>query len=235
MSRNPRGVNRNVPQMPQPVADVGSLLYAANAFKQALDSLSGYRGGPLARAVTFQDLVDLGLVSNSIVVNEGATTNFATTAFVDEAVGAIGNLSAEDLTNGVTGTGKIVLQTSPELTGEPVAPTAVPGTDTDQVATTAFVADAIATSAGITDLTGDVTATGPGSAAATLGTVNSDVGSFGSSSAIPSFTVNAKGLITGASESSILAASGMLPLVNGDLPGPSLISDGAGQCIGVPL
>lgn len=31
------------------------------------------------------------------------------------------------------------------------------------------------------------------------------------------------------------ASGAMLPLVNGDLPGPSLIADGTGQCIGVPL
>jgi hypothetical protein len=28
---------------------------------------------------------------------------------------------------------------------------------------------------------------------------------------------------------------GTLPLVNGDLPGPSFITDGIGQCIGCPL
>ena len=48
---------------------------------------------------------------------------------------------------------------------------------------------------GITALTGDATATGPGSAALTLATVNSNVGSF----TYGSFTVNAKGLITAAS------------------------------------
>jgi hypothetical protein len=62
----------------------------------------------------------------------------------------------------------------------------------------------------ITDLTGDVSASGPGSAAATLATVNSNVGSFGSTSLIPSFTVNAKGLITAASTSTIAAPASAL-------------------------
>jgi hypothetical protein len=31
------------------------------------------------------------------------------------------------------------------------------------------------------------------------------------------------------------SSAGMLPLVSGDLPGPSLIADAVGQCIGVPL
>jgi hypothetical protein len=52
---------------------------------------------------------------------------------------------------------------------------------------------------GITVLTGDVTATGPGSAAATLATVNSNVGSFTNAN----ITVNAKGLITAATSGSV--------------------------------
>lgn len=48
-------------------------------------------------------------------------------------------------------------------------------------------------------LTGDVTGSGTGSFAATLATVNSNVGTFGGAANIPTFTVNAKGLITSAS------------------------------------
>lgn len=62
----------------------------------------------------------------------------------------------------------------------------------------------------ITALSGDVTAAGPGSVIATLATVNANVGSFGSSTSIPNFTVNAKGLITAAGSNVVIAPAGTL-------------------------
>lgn len=59
---------------------------------------------------------------------------------------------------------------------------------------------------GITALTGDVTATGPGSVAATLATVNANVGSFGSATQSLSITADAKGRITAISAQTITPA-----------------------------
>jgi len=55
--------------------------------------------------------------------------------------------------------------------------------------------------------TGDVTGTGNTSFALTLATVNANVGSFGSGTSVPSFTVNGKGLITAASTTAIPTAT----------------------------
>ena len=70
-------------------------------------------------------------------------------------------------------------------------------------------------------LTGDATATlssvdgsAAVSAALTLATVNSNVGSFGSTTVIPIITVNAKGLVTGVTTASI---SGSISVTGGDL------------------
>lgn len=57
-------------------------------------------------------------------------------------------------------------------------------------------------------LTGDVTGGGTGSFAATLATVNSNLGTFGSATKASVVTVNAKGLVTAASESTVTPAVG---------------------------
>ena len=58
------------------------------------------------------------------------------------------------------------------------------------------------------NLTGDVSSSG--SLATTLATVNTNVGSFGNSTAIPNFTVNGKGLMTAAGTSAVIAPAGTL-------------------------
>mgnify|MGYP001576207605 CR=1 FL=1 len=59
-------------------------------------------------------------------------------------------------------------------------------------------------------LTGDSTGSGALTIPTVLATVNANVGSFGSSTSIPSFTVNAKGLITAASGNAVIAPAGTL-------------------------
>ncbi len=71
----------------------------------------------------------------------------------------------------------------------------------------------------ITALTGDGTASGPNSAVFTLATVNTNVGSFGTASSVGSFTVNAKGLITAASNTAIQITESQVTNLVTDLAG----------------
>jgi hypothetical protein len=77
----------------------------------------------------------------------------------------------------------------------------------------------------ITALTGDATATGPGSVALTLATVNSNVGSFGSATDVSTFTVNDKGLITAASSTAIQIAESQVTNLVSDLAGKQPIGN----------
>jgi hypothetical protein len=79
-----------------------------------------------------------------------------------------------------------------------------------------------ATSA-ITALTGDVTAAGPGSVPATLATVNGNVGSFTNAN----ITVNAKGLITAASNGTSGGVSSFAKFGDTPITGAVTISEGA--------
>jgi hypothetical protein len=107
--------------------------------------------------------------------------------------GAIGNLTDAG-TDGIVITGGIGAVLG---TGTSIAQHVADTTHNGYLSSTDWTTFNAKQAAGnyITALTGDVTATGPGSIAATLATVNSNIGSFTNAS----ITVNGKGLITAAS------------------------------------
>lgn len=72
-------------------------------------------------------------ISGNLVVNGTTTLTGATTLSSAITYGGV------TLSNAVTGTGGMVLSVSPTFTGTPIAPTATTGTNTTQIATTAFV------------------------------------------------------------------------------------------------
>jgi len=67
------GPNKNIPGIPEPLADVGALSYCVRAIKMGVDSLSGKSGKPTDRAVTFNDLIDYGALSSTAATSEGGT------------------------------------------------------------------------------------------------------------------------------------------------------------------
>lgn len=66
----------------------------------------------------------------------------------------------------------------------------------------------------LTGLSGDATASGPGTSTLTLATVNSNTGTFGSGSLIPIITANAKGLITAITTSALNAVTSLTGTAN---------------------
>ena len=127
-------------------------------------------------------------VTGASTLNSAAVTNNAT---VGGTLGVTGN-STIGGTLGVTG--QITGNITGAVTGNASTATAL---QTARSITIDGDVDAPATSF---DGTGNITLT------TTLDTVNSNVGSFGSSTAIPVVTVNGKGLVTGVSTASITTA-----------------------------
>ena len=177
------------------------------------------------RWVAYADFADGGLkwsrlgsgaITNALV--SSATTgnlSFAGTQFIFQNGGFTGTLAWTPATsnktitlpNGTTdftatgGTSQVVKQTS---AGGAFTVARLACADLSDASTGCSAA------AGITALTGDVTATGPGSVAATLATVNSNVGTFGSATQSVQFTVNGKGLITAAADVTVTPAVGSI-------------------------
>jgi len=141
----------------------------------------------------------LGVTGASTLASAAVTNN----ATVGGTLGVTGN-STIGGTLGVTG------QITGNVTGNVTGNTA--GTHTGAVTGNASTATALQTARSIT-IDGDVDAsatnfdgTGNITLTTTLDTVNSNVGSFGSSTAIPVVTVNGKGLVTGVSTANITTA-----------------------------
>jgi hypothetical protein len=106
-----------------------------------------------------------GTAIGSTTPASGSFTAITTATALGVAYGGTGTTTS-------TGTGSVVLSTSPTLTGIPIVPTAAAGTSTGQAASTAFVAAAVAA----IPPTYPVTGTSTKSTAYTLGSTGGDTG-----------------------------------------------------------
>lgn len=133
------------------------------------------------------------LVEIPIQITESQVTNLVTDLASKVAISSLGNLTDAG-TDGIIitgGTGAVVGNVS-------IAQTVSDATHNGYLSATDWATFNGKQPAGnyITALTGDATALGPGSVAITLATVNTTTGSFGSATAVSTFTVNSKGLVT---------------------------------------
>ena len=148
-------------------ADVTLTLTNTNTSQTARNlrlNLTGTSGGArnlIVPAIEKQYIINNGLADDVTVKNSTGTgvavpagksmIVFNTGSNVVETVTALATGTVIPVANGGTGvtssTGStsVVLSNSPTLTGTPLAPTAAPGTNTTQIATTAFVVAATGT------------------------------------------------------------------------------------------
>ena len=132
------------PQAPTATPGTSTAQLATTAYVMAAVSAAGY--APLASPAF------TGVPTGPTAAPGVSTTQLATTAFVEAAVaGAVAGVSSFNgrtgnvnlIANDVSAAGGAVLA-SPAFTGIPTGPTATVGTNTTQLATTAFVAAAAA-------------------------------------------------------------------------------------------
>lgn len=179
----------------------------------------GTASGPGSAALTLTTVnANVGSFgSASSVMTQTVNAKGLTTAAASVAI----QITESQVTNLVSDLALKAPLASPALTGIPTAPTASQANNSTQLATTAYVDTGLATKQVtgnyITALTGDASASGPGSAAITLATVNSNVGSFGSATQVSGITVNAKGLVTAAASTSIQIAESQVTNLTSDL------------------
>jgi len=250
-----------VPAGPTAAAGTSTTQLATTQFvASAIAGLTGvnsFNGRSGVVTLTSGDLTGAGgalLASPSFTGNPSAPTppagdndtSIATTAFVTAAI----NTAVSGIESGVTSfngrTGAVTLNTndisaaggltnpSPGLTGTPTAPTAAPGTNTTQLATTAFVEAAIAANPGgvtsfntrtgaVSLVLADVTGVGgaPTASPALTGTPTAPTAVAGTSTtqlATTAFVMNAiSGVVSGVS--SFNTRTGAVTLAAADITG----------------
>lgn len=135
-------------------------------------------------------------VTGTLPIANGGTGSTSTT-YCSLTTNVTGTLPVANGGTGVTtstGTGNVVLSASPTLTGTPIAPTAAGGTNTTQIATTAFVTSAVSTATGSL---GTMSTQNANAVAITGGTINGATIGASTASTIRGTTITATTGFTG--------------------------------------
>jgi hypothetical protein len=162
------------------ISTTGDVAYTSAIFNGTADvtgaatvnSVGGVSSSTITTVASAVNSATSSNLANTIVKRDGAG-DFVVGAITATALSSgtlslttpLSVLSGGTGTNSSTGTGMLVLSSSPALTGTPTAITAAPGTNSTQIATTAFVSalvggsgapDATSTVKGILQLTNDL-------------------------------------------------------------------------------
>jgi hypothetical protein len=158
--------------------------------------------------------VPVGGTTGQVLAKNSGTTNDTVWKSLAKSDVGLGNV---DNTSDATKNSAVAVVTNKDLTS---ATNTFPTFNQNTTGSAAT----LTTSRTIGTLTGDVTSAGSsfnGSAnntnVTTLATVNSNVGSFGTATQVPTVTVNAKGLVTAASNTSIQIAESQVTNLTSDL------------------
>lgn len=187
---------KGIPVNPTPPTDTEILIYNSTSAMWVPEALGGDVGIDHSGTATIQTNVVTNaklaqMASNTVKANiTGSTANA-----VDVSLGTVTESTSTVLTLSGWSDATIGSPTIEVIKADSTHSGYLSSTDWNTFNSTSGAA--------ITALTGDATATGPGSVALTLATVNGNAGSFGSAGSVSSFTVNAKGLITAASSITI--------------------------------
>ena len=175
------------------------------------------RVGPVTASLASSDFANQGTTTTFLKGNAAGNPSWSAVSLATDVTGQLPASNTTALTGDVTkpaGSAATTLATVNSTVGAFGSATQVPSFTVN--AKGLITAAANVAIPNTVALTGDGTAsvTTGGSGALTLATVNSNVGSFGSSTLVPVITVNAKGLVTAVSTASI---SGAISVTGGDL------------------
>lgn len=110
--------------------------------------LSSLTSGDMLYASSTNTLAKLAGTASGNVLLSGTAPSWGKVPLATHVSGTLPVANGGTGTATSTGTGSVVLSASPALTGTPTAPTAASGTNSTQIATTAFVANAVSNAGG---------------------------------------------------------------------------------------